>query len=73
MASETTIEQGLRYETAAIRETLASPDYELGLAAFAEKQAPEFLAATVSGFHYHGPVLVAHERGQRQADEETAL
>ena len=42
MASETTIEQGLRYETAAIRATLASTDYEIGLAAFAEKRAPEF-------------------------------
>ena len=73
MASETTIEQGLRYETAAIRATLASTDYEISLTAFAEKQAPEFLAARMSGFHYHGPVLVGHERGQRQADEETAL
>jgi len=42
MASETTIEQGLRYETAAIRATLASEDYATGLAAFAEKRTPEF-------------------------------
>jgi enoyl-CoA hydratase/carnithine racemase len=42
LASETSIEQGLRYETAAIRATLASEDYEIGLAAFAKKQAPRF-------------------------------
>jgi enoyl-CoA hydratase/carnithine racemase len=42
LASETTIEQGLRYETAAIRATLSSEDYKIGLAAFAEKQMPEF-------------------------------
>jgi enoyl-CoA hydratase/carnithine racemase len=42
LASETTIEQGLRYETAAIRATLVSEDYRIGLAAFAEKRAPEF-------------------------------
>jgi enoyl-CoA hydratase/carnithine racemase len=42
LALETTIEQGLRYETAAIRATLASTDYEVGLAAFAQKQTPEF-------------------------------
>ncbi len=42
LASETTIEQGLRYETAAIRATLASEDYRIGLAAFAEKESPEF-------------------------------
>jgi enoyl-CoA hydratase/carnithine racemase len=42
LALETTIEQGLRYETAAIRATLASEDYAIGLAAFAEKRAPEF-------------------------------
>jgi enoyl-CoA hydratase/carnithine racemase len=42
LASATTIEQGLRYETAAIRATLASEDYKIGLAAFAEKRAPEF-------------------------------
>jgi enoyl-CoA hydratase/carnithine racemase len=42
LALETTIEQGLRYETAAIRATLASEDYALGLAAFAKKQKPEF-------------------------------
>jgi len=39
---ETSIEQGLRYETAAIRATLAADDYQIGLAAFAEKRAPEF-------------------------------
>jgi enoyl-CoA hydratase/carnithine racemase len=42
LASETTIEQGLRYETAAIRATLSSEDYKIGLAAFAEKRTPEF-------------------------------
>src|ERR671921_302484 len=42
LASETTIEQGLRYETAAIRATLTSEDYKIGLAAFAEKRPPEF-------------------------------
>ena len=42
LASETTIEQGLRYETSAIRTTLASEDYRIGLAAFAEKKLPEF-------------------------------
>ncbi len=42
LASETTMEQGLRYETAAIRATLSSEDYKIGLAAFAEKQTPEF-------------------------------
>jgi enoyl-CoA hydratase/carnithine racemase len=42
LASETTIEQGLRYETAAIRTTLFSEDYEIGLAAFAEKRTPRF-------------------------------
>ncbi len=42
LALETPIEQGLRYETAAIRATLASEDYAIGLAAFAEKQTPEF-------------------------------
>lgn len=42
LASETTIEQGLRYETAAIRATLASEDYAIGLAAFAEKRTPRF-------------------------------
>ncbi len=42
LSSETTLEQGLRYETAAIRATLGSEDYEVGLAAFAEKSTPEF-------------------------------
>ena len=42
LASETTIEQGLRYETAAIRTTLSSEDYKIGLAAFAQKQTPRF-------------------------------
>ena len=42
LASETSIEQGLRYETAAIRATLTSEDYMIGLAAFAEKRTPEF-------------------------------
>jgi enoyl-CoA hydratase/carnithine racemase len=42
IASETAIEQGLRYETSAIRVTLASEDYEIGLAAFADKREPSF-------------------------------
>lgn len=42
LAPETTIEQGLRYETAAIRATLSSEDYKIGLAAFAEKRTPVF-------------------------------
>lgn len=42
LASEMSIEQGLRYETAAIRATLASEDYQIGLAAFAKKRTPEF-------------------------------
>ncbi len=46
LASETSIEQGLRYETAAIRATLASEDYSIGLAAFAKKQTPEFPSLT---------------------------
>jgi enoyl-CoA hydratase/carnithine racemase len=39
---EMSLEQGLRYETAAIRATLAADDYQIALAAFAEKRAPEF-------------------------------
>lgn len=42
VALETSFEQGFRLETAAIRATLASPDYEEGLAAFAEKREPDF-------------------------------
>ncbi len=42
LASETTIEQGLRYETAAIRATLSSEDYQIGLAAFADRREPNF-------------------------------
>ena len=42
LALETPIEQGLRYETAAIRATLASEDYASGLAAFSEKEKPKF-------------------------------
>lgn len=42
IAMETPIEQGLRFETAAIRATLASEDYQIGLAAFAEKRSPDF-------------------------------
>jgi enoyl-CoA hydratase/carnithine racemase len=39
---ESSIEQGLRYETAAIRAALASVDYQIGLAAFATKDEPVF-------------------------------
>ena len=42
IAMETSLEQGLRYETAAIRATLAAEDYQIGLAAFAEKRTPQF-------------------------------
>ncbi len=42
ISMETPIEQGLRFETAAIRATLASDDYQAGLTAFAEKRPPEF-------------------------------
>lgn len=42
LASETAIEQGLRYETAAIRATLASEDYQIGLSAFADREEPRF-------------------------------
>ena len=42
LASETAIEQGLRYETAAIRATLSSEDYQIGLSAFAHREKPDF-------------------------------
>lgn len=42
VAMETSVEQGFRFETAAIRTTLASDDYVEGLAAFAEKRKPDF-------------------------------
>ncbi len=42
ISMETSLEQGLRFETTAIRATLASEDYQAGLAAFAEKRPPEF-------------------------------
>jgi enoyl-CoA hydratase/carnithine racemase len=42
LTSETTIEQGLHYETAANGVTLTSEDYKIDLADFAEKRAPEF-------------------------------
>jgi enoyl-CoA hydratase/carnithine racemase len=42
LALETPIEQGLRYETAAIRATLSSEDYGIGLSAFAQKRKPSF-------------------------------
>lgn len=41
-AMETSIEQGFRFETSAIRATLASDGYREGLASFAEKREPEF-------------------------------
>ncbi len=46
ISMETSLEQGLRFETAAIRATLASKDYQAGLAAFAEKRSPEFPSLT---------------------------
>jgi enoyl-CoA hydratase/carnithine racemase len=42
VAMESSLEQGLRYETAAIRTVLASEDYQIGLEAFARKEAPVF-------------------------------
>jgi enoyl-CoA hydratase/carnithine racemase len=42
IAMETSIEQGLLFETAAIRTTLAHEDYKIGLAAFAERRSPNF-------------------------------
>jgi enoyl-CoA hydratase/carnithine racemase len=39
---EATLEEGLRYETTAIRATLQSEDYRIGLEAFADKRKPEF-------------------------------
>ncbi len=39
---ESSIEQGLRYETTAIRAALSSEDYRIGLAAFAAKEQPIF-------------------------------
>jgi enoyl-CoA hydratase/carnithine racemase len=39
---ESSLEQGLRYETAAIRAALDSEDYRIGLAAFAAKEEPLF-------------------------------
>lgn len=42
IAVETSFEQGFRFETAAIRATLASSDYEEGLAAFAQRRRPDF-------------------------------
>jgi enoyl-CoA hydratase/carnithine racemase len=39
---EATLEEGLRFETAAIGATLQSEDYRIGLAAFADKRKPEF-------------------------------
>jgi enoyl-CoA hydratase/carnithine racemase len=42
VAMETALEQGLRYETAAIRAALGGEDYEIGLRAFANKETPVF-------------------------------
>ncbi|GAB4427835.1 MAG: enoyl-CoA hydratase [Chloroflexi bacterium OHK40] len=42
MGLECALEQGLRYETAAIRAALASEDYQIGLAAFAAREEPAF-------------------------------
>jgi enoyl-CoA hydratase/carnithine racemase len=39
---DTTLDQGLYHEAAAIRTTLASADYQIGLAAFAAKDSPIF-------------------------------
>ncbi len=42
LASETAIEQGLRFEATAIRATLASEDYQIGLSAFVQREKPHF-------------------------------
>ena len=42
LALETPIEQGLRYEMAAIRAALSWEDYGIGLSAFAQKRKPSF-------------------------------
>ncbi len=42
VAMETSVEQGFRFETTAIRTTLASDDYAEGLSAFSEKRKPDF-------------------------------
>ncbi|HVF00342.1 MAG TPA: enoyl-CoA hydratase-related protein [Rubrobacteraceae bacterium] len=42
LSIETSLGQGLRFETTAIRATLASEDYQVGLAAFAKRRPPEF-------------------------------
>ncbi|HMQ35557.1 MAG TPA: enoyl-CoA hydratase-related protein, partial [Chloroflexaceae bacterium] len=39
---ESSLDQGLRYETAAIGAAIASEDYQIGLDAFAKKEAPVF-------------------------------
>lgn len=39
---ESSLEQGLRYETAAIGAAIASEDYQIGLEAFAKKEPPLF-------------------------------
>lgn len=42
VGAESSLEQGLRYKTAAIRATLASDDYRVGLAALAAREQPQF-------------------------------
>jgi enoyl-CoA hydratase len=44
---ESPLEQGLRFEAAAIRAALAADDYQIGLAAFAAKEEPVFPPLTV--------------------------
>lgn len=44
---ESSLEQGLRYEAAAIRACLSSEDYQIGLRAFAAKEKPIFPALDI--------------------------
>ncbi len=57
LAMETSLEQGLRFETAAIRTTLAHEDYKIGLAAFAERRSPNFPTPNSPPGNVRGPFI----------------